>query len=121
MAKATAKAMAEATPKAMAEVTAEATAEVTAEVTAEGTTEGTDKAIAKATAKAMASRSPAILCATAANAYRDCATMAIPIALPSCCHCPLLPPPFIAIMTPNITIAPSSHRTLHRCHRRPSR
>jgi hypothetical protein len=121
MAKVTAEATAEAMPKAMAEVMAEATAEVTAEVTAEGTAEGMDKAIVKATAKAMARRSPAILHATAAVAHCNRTTIAVPIALPSCRHCPLLPPPIIAIVMPNITIVPSSGRPLHRCHHCPSR
>ncbi len=120
MAKAMAKAMAEATPKAMAEVMAEATAEVMTEMTAEGMAEGMDKAIAKATAEVMANQSPAILCATTAVAHRNCATIAVPIALLSCRRCPLPLPPFIVIVMPNITIALSSHRPLHHCHRHPS-
>ncbi len=168
MAKAMAKATAEETPKATAEVTAETMAEVTAEVTAEEMAEGLDKAIAKA----MASRSPAILRATAAvqlryhchsnhNAvspplpiaaatiHRDCDTkhhnctiippsiaplpplpivivpapLQSPIALPSLCRHPSLPPPSIVIAMPHIAIAlPSCHplrhsrRCLLQCH-----
>ena len=114
-----AKAMGEAMPKATAEAQDEATAEVTAEVTAEGTAEGMDTTVAKAMAEAMASNISAILCTTAAIAHHNCTTIAVPIALPSHRRCPSPPPPFIAIMMPNIMIAPSSCHPLHRCHRCP--